>query len=158
MLWDSSKLLRMHPTKAFGMVTIQVTMSKSGTCDHVFSLEKDHCLEIKNTKSKLRLYGTWRTFLTFIFTDLDFLENDRIHIQTFLVFLLSTTSDGEKRSTPVNPKILQICILEVTGITLIILSVYMIQMLETSTNKVKFQNLSFLHSYAFIKRFSYYFK
>jgi len=64
-----------------------------------------------------------RDFLTFIFIDLDFLENERIHIQTFRVFLLSTTSDGEKRSTPVNPKILQICIVKVTEITLIILSI-----------------------------------
>lgn len=55
--------------------------------------------------------------LTFIFTDLDFLEKDRIHIQTFRVFLPSTTSDGEKRSTPVNPRILQIYTLTDTEIS-----------------------------------------
>jgi len=46
--------------------------------------------------------------LTFKCLDLAFLEKERIHIQTFRVSLFSTTSDGEKRSMPVNPKILQI--------------------------------------------------
>jgi hypothetical protein len=49
-----------------------------------------------------------QNFLTLIFIDIDFFENERIHIQTFRVFLLSTTSDGVKRSIPVKPKILQI--------------------------------------------------
>lgn len=40
--------------------------------------------------------------------DLAFLEKERTHIQTFRVSLFSTTSDGEKMSMPVNPKILHI--------------------------------------------------
>lgn len=46
--------------------------------------------------------------LTFKCEDLAFFERERIHIQTFLVSLFSTTSDGEKRSMPAIPKILQI--------------------------------------------------
>lgn len=48
-------------------------------------------------------------FHTFKCFNLAFFERARTHIQTLRVSLFSTTSDGEKRSTPVNPRILHIC-------------------------------------------------